>query len=311
MGLPEQWMVGVDFQNVYEAAALGCPIQYCDDQVPDTRPILSDADCQCAKARGLAILGTVRDPYENPFWCKVWTFYDHFKKREQEGYEWRGRPIKVGGVSGLGTDGPVTGACNFRGASEFCLDLLDDPGFADDLLAQLTEAIIARIKAFRTRLGLPLMDKGFGYADDSIALLSTEMVAERVLPHHRHLIDAFATDGPNSIHLCGNATRHFPMLKHELNIKSFDTGFPVDFGALREEVGEDTEILGGPSVPFLSAATASETYAETLRVLQSGIMAGGKFILREGNNLAPEVPVANAQAMYDAVREHGFYGRAA
>jgi len=305
MGLPEQWTVGVDFQNVYEAAALGCPIQYCDNQVPDTRPILSDADCQSAKTRGLAILGTVPDPFESPFWRKVWAFHDYFVEREKEGFEWRGRPVKAGGLSGLGTDGPFTGACNIRGASEFCIDLLEDPGFADDLLAYLTEATIFRIKAFRTRLGLPLTEKGFGYADDSIALLSTEMVVERVLPHHRRLVDAFATEGPNSIHLCGNATRHFPMLKRELNIKSFDTGFPVDFDALRRDLGEDVEILGGPSVPFLSAASPLETYEETKRILQSGIMAGGRFVLREGNNLAPEIPVANVQAMFDAVRAYG------
>ncbi|MFI5385146.1 MAG: uroporphyrinogen decarboxylase family protein [Fimbriimonadales bacterium] len=304
MGLPEKWTVSVDFQNVYEATALGCPIQYCDGQVPDTRPILTDEN------KRDQLKGKVPDPFENPFWRKAWSFYDHFLRKEIEGFEWRGRPIKVAGLSGLGTDGPVTGACNIRGAMEFCLDLLGDPGYADDLLAFLTEAIIVRIKAFRERLGLPVRDKSYGYADDSIALLSTEMVVERVLPHHRRLIDAFATEGPNSIHLCGDSTRHFAMLKRELDIKSFDTGFPVDFGAVRLEVGDDVEILGGPSVPFLSSATPEETYAETKRILESGIMAGGRFVLREGNNLAPEISVANVAAMYDAVCRHGVYGRA-
>ena len=321
MGLPEAWRVGVEFQNVYEAAGLGCPIQYYDNQVPDTQPILGEWHGR--PARGLDDrLGHLRsvaaDPFASPFWTKVWAYYDHYKKREAEGFEWRGRPIKVGGVCGLGTDGPLTVACNVRGASEFCLDLIEDPGFADDLLALLTESAAVRIKAFRQRLGLPLVEKGFGYADDSIALLSTEMVFERIVPHHRRLIEAFAPDSlpqssilnpqsSNSIHLCGNATRHFPMLKRELNIKSFDTGFPVDFGALRRDLGEDVEILGGPSVPFLVQATAEETRAETLRILGSGITAGGRFILREGNNLAPEVPLANCQAMYEAVKQYGRY----
>lgn len=301
MGLPEKWTVGVDFQNVYEAAALGCPIQYCDGQVPDTRPILTDEN------KRKFLKKQVPDPFENPFWSKAWSFYEHFLRTEIGGFEWRGRPIKVVGLSGLVTDGPVTGACNVRGAMEFCLDLLEDPGFAGDLLAYLTEAIITRVTAFRNRLGLPVKEKGYGYADDSIALLSTEMVVERVVPHHRRLVDAFATEGPNSIHLCGDSTRHFPMLKRELNIKSFDTGFPVDFGALRAELGEDVEILGGPSVPFLSAATPEETYDETRRILESGIMAGGRFVLREGNNLAPEITVANVRAMYYAVRDLGHY----
>lgn len=298
MGLPEKWTVWVDFQNVYEAAALGCPIQYCEHQVPDTRPILSEH----------SIPSQVPDPFTNPFWAKAWAFYEHFEAKEREGFEWKGRPIHVAGPCGLGTDGPMTGACNLRGTMEFCLDLMGDSAFADDLLAFLTEAIIVRIKAFRQRL--EITGAGFGYADDSVALLSTDMVRERIVPHHRRLVEALSGGGQVGIHLCGDATRHFPMLKEELDIKSFDTGFPVDFGALRKSLGKETEIAGGPSVPFLSSASPEATFEETRRVLESGIMDGGRFVLREGNNLAPEVSVANVRAMYDAVRRHGVYERA-
>lgn len=299
MGLPEAWTVGVDFQNVYEAAALGCPIQYVDGQVPDTMPILHD--------KAQFATWSVPDPLNNPFWSKVWTFHNHFRRREAEGYEWRGRPIKVAPPTGCGTDGPLTGACNVRGAVEFCLDLLEDPSFANDLLAFLTEAIVSHVSAFRRELGLPEKQAGWGYADDSIALLSTEMTLERIVPHHRRLSESLGAPGPISIHLCGNATRHFSMLKRELNVMSFDTGFPVDFAALRDELGDDVEIVGGPSVPFLSSATAEATYAETRRILESGVRKGGRFVLREGNNLAPEIAPENVAAMYRAVREHGKY----
>lgn len=301
MGLPKKWTVWVDFQNVYEAAALGCPIQYCEGQVPDTRPLEGEA-----AIRDL-LKGGVPDPFGNPFWSKVWSFHEHFEQRAKEGFEWRGRPIHVAGPSGMGTDGPVTGACNVCGAMEFCLDLAGDSAFADELMAFLTESAIARIRAFRGRMGFPLKEKGFGFADDSVALLSTEMVAERVLPHHRRLVEAFSEGGPNSIHLCGDATRHFPFLKEALDIKSFDTGFPVDFAWLRRELGPDVEIQGGPSVPFLQAATADEVRRETRRILQSGIMEGGRFVLREGNNLAPEIGVEQVSAMYEECREWGRY----
>lgn len=301
MGVPEAWTVAVDFQNVYEAAALGCDIQYCAGQVPDTRPLEG-----VAALRALLDSG-VPDPFENPFWRTVWSFHEHFSAQQAAGFEWRERPIWVSGPSGMGTDGPVTGACNVRGAMEFCLDLAEDPVFADELMAFLVESTIARIKAFRARMGYPLREKGFGFADDSIALLSSTMVVERVLPHHRRLVDAFSEGGPNSIHLCGDATRHFPLLKTALNIKSFDTGFPVDFARLRRELGPDVEILGGPSVPFLQAATPDEVRKETRRILQSGVMEGGRFVLREGNNLAPEIGVEMVSAMYEECREWGKY----
>jgi len=133
------------------------------------------------------------------------------------------------------------------------------------------------------------------------------MYEEFVLPCHRRLFEAFSKGGPNSVHLCGDATRHFPMLQKELNIQSFDTGFPVDFAWLRSTLGPDAEILGGPSVPFLEVANADETLEETKRILESGIMEGGRFILREGNNLSPGVPLENVAAMYRAAKTLGRY----
>jgi uroporphyrinogen-III decarboxylase len=44
---------------------------------------------------------------------------------------------------------------------------------------------------------------------------------------------------------------------------------------------------------------------EVQRILGSGIRYGGRFILRQANNMPPGVPLANLQAMYDAVKEFG------
>ena len=43
------------------------------------------------------------------------------------------------------------------------------------------------------------------------------------------------------------------LLQAKLNVQSFDTGFPVDFGRLRRELGPGVQILGGPSVMRLQA----------------------------------------------------------
>jgi len=88
---------------------------------------------------------------------------------------------------------------------------------------------------------------------------------------------------------------------------SFDTGFPVDHGGLRRELGPDVEILGGPEAPLLRGGTAEEVYARTRDILRSGVMDGGRFVLREANNLPPCCPEANLDAMYRACLEHGVY----
>lgn len=303
MGLPEQgWHVTPTFQNTYESAWFGCPWVFHGDMVPDVEPILADDDSK----RKLFDQG-LPDPFEDGLMKRMWEYHDVFRQRQAEGYEFAGRPIAGVGISGLGTDGPVTLACNLRGATEFFCDLLADPDYAQELLAYITEATIQRIKAYRQRLGHAPTTQGWGFADDSVALLSVPVYRDCVLPHHQKLLDAFSEGGPNSIHLCGDATHLFLTLRDELNMRSFDTGFPIDHGALRDMLGDDVQLQGGPSVPFLMDATPAEVRAEVQRILSSGVMRGGKFILREGNNLAPEIPLENAVMLYEAGREFGRY----
>jgi uroporphyrinogen-III decarboxylase len=116
------------------------------------------------------------------------------------------------------------------------------------------------------------------------------------------------SDGPDrGIHLCGDATRHFPTIHEELQVNAFDTGFPVDFTWLREVLGPEVIIQGGPHIELLLHGSARDVHERTRRILQCGVMSGGKFILREGNNLAPKTPISNIEAMYASVRMHGNY----
>ncbi|MBI5835562.1 MAG: hypothetical protein HZB16_24930, partial [Armatimonadetes bacterium] len=303
MGLPEAWSVGVDFQNVYEAAWLGCELEYRGDEVPDTTPLLADED----RKRLLFDRG-LPDPFSGPLMAQGWDHYATMRSLVDAGWEYQGRPLKHVWMTGLGTDGPVTVACNVRGATEFLTDLLADPDYAQELLTYLTDGIIARITAYRQHLGQPLRTAGWGFADDSIALLSEAQYRDFVEPHHRRLIEAFSDGtGQNSVHLCGDATHLFGHLRDALNIGSFDTGYPVDHGRLRAELGPEVEIAGGPSVPFLVTHRPDEVENECRRILESGIMAGGRFMLREGNNLPPECPPENVWAMARAVRKYGRY----
>jgi uroporphyrinogen-III decarboxylase len=131
------------------------------------------------------------------------------------------------------------------------------------------------------------------------------MYRRQVLPWHRKWYALWSQKGPHAIHLCGDATRHFPTIHQELNVFSFDTGFPVDHGHLRAALGEDVEILGGPEVSLLLSGSAEQVYRRTRDILNSGVMRGGRFVLREGNNLPPRCPEENLSAMYRCCLEHG------
>jgi uroporphyrinogen-III decarboxylase len=101
--------------------------------------------------------------------------------------------------------------------------------------------------------------------------------------------------------------RHFPTLIKELNVKSFDTGFPINWAALRDEVGEAVEIQGGVPVGSLVNESPQAITQKTAAILSSGIMRGGRFIMKEANDLAPCIPLANMEAMYSATRLFGLY----
>lgn len=128
------------------------------------------------------------------------------------------------------------------------MDLYTDPDYARELLSFITEATILRIKAYRKTLGQEMKPQSFEFADDSIELLPTEMYKDFVMPFHRKLIEELSGEGPHSVHLCGMPGRHMTLLRDELNINSWDAGFPVDYSRVRAELGPDFLIQTGPKL---------------------------------------------------------------
>lgn len=297
LGLPEKWVIAPDFQNYHEAAWFGCKIHYFKDQVPDTMPDFADAP-ERVMEKGLP------DPFGG-LMARALAYFEHYRARAPK-ETFLDRPIEASYPwCGFGTDGPMTVACNLFSAEFVCETLADDPDRLHRLLDFITEATIRRMTAWRKLAGIPVPQDGFGFANDSIALISSAMYREHILPYHRRLCDALGTPAPRGVHLCGDSSRHFLTLRNELNVQSFDTGFPIDFGAMRRELGPGVRIQGGPHVHFLMQATPAEVRGEVQRIAQTGVLQGGLFVLREGNNLAPGTPLENTEALYHAGREFG------
>lgn len=301
MGIPEEgWTVNVDFQNYYEAAWYGCEVRYPKGEVPYAVPCLNDDNKDMLFCRGIP------DPFGG-FMEKAKQYYDAFQKMSKNRLI-LGQKITNIGAWFTGTDGVFTLACELRGPDKLCIDMYEDPDWYHQLMDYLTESSIQRIKAWRSYLGLPEKAKAFGYADDSILLLSKEMYREFVLPYHKRVAEAISTmEEPGFIHLCGDATRHFKTIHDELNVSTFDTGFPVNHRALYEELGEDVVIQGGPQAQLVQEGTREEIFQESKRIIDSVKPRFKKFIFRDGNDIPPYTPLENIQALYDACKTYGFY----
>ncbi|MBM3499946.1 MAG: hypothetical protein FJX74_14905 [Armatimonadetes bacterium] len=310
MGPPANgWTVAVDFQNSYDAGWFGCPLYYDGNAVPDTVEILKE------NKRKLYAM-ECPDPLRGGLMGRAVEFFEYMHERCRT-LEFQGLPVHPPTtIPGEGCDGPLDAAYKLRGAAELCLDMVTDPGYYHDLMGFVTDCLIRRMRAIREWRWERFPDApdkgqfrrpGYGFADDAIVLLSVAQYREFVLPYHRRMIEAFSDGGRIGVHLCGDATRFFPLLRDELNVYSFDTGFPVDHGQLRRDLGPEAQIQGGPPVMLLKGGPIPALRESVRSICASGVMEGGKFILIAANNMAPGTPVEHVAAMYDAGKEFGRY----
>lgn len=301
MGLPDVWNIYADLQNVGDGVYFGGELWYPDGSTPAVKPFLTEDNRDAF----------ISDKLPDPFGGVLGMARDHVAKMREyaETHTYLDRPINVNWCSAISTDGPMTAACDIMGTAEFCMSLYDDDGYAQKLLAFITEGIIYRIKEWKKFFGYAETSKGCSFADDSIALISTDAYEELIMPHHVRIIEAMSDDlsATNSIHLCGDATRHFKLLRDKLNVYNFDTGFPVKHGELVKELGPDVTVSGGPHIDLLLHGTPDQVAAETKRIIDEVKPHTKRFIMRDGNNIAPKTPAENIRAMYETVREYGQY----
>ena len=294
IALPDQFEIRIDFQNFEEASYFGAPIEFLDNQVPDTRPIL-------AGDRKNALFDL---PYPDPltagFYATAGRHYEAIQTILHKNPTFLDRPITIQAY-GYWTGGFLTLAIALRGV-EFLTDLIEDEAYANALLKYLYDGILARVKTYHHYFNLPYPGPDLFFTDDAIQLISTKMLKKFLIPLYQEYKSKITTAGKIKMHLCGDASRHFKTLRDELGVYEFETGFPINFTNLRNELGPDVTIHGGPDIMILRDGSVQEVRLETRRILQSGILDGGKFVLREGNNLAPHTPFENLSAMYQELK---------
>lgn len=300
MGLPAEWPMAVNFFNSYEAGWFGCELYYPDGDIADTRPMF--------QARKERLHDTaLPDPLTGNLMGRVYEFFQRFEERRKH-ETFLDRPVGRPWVP-TGSDGPLTVACNLRGTAELMEDLGEDERYFHDLLGWVTEGIARRRRAWMALVGERPSgpDDWPWFADDAIAMLSPARYREHVLPYHRKLLEEFRGSGHLLMHLCGSAQHLFPTLVRELQVESFEVGFPTDLARARRELGPGVELIGNIHPNLLQGGTPAALDAAVRDLCASGVREGGRFILREGNNVAPGTPIANYAAMYEAGKRWGRY----
>ena len=297
-GLPDAWGVSMCGQNVLGGGWLGSRVIYRDRAVPHVEPALA------RNKEGLFDLEV--PPVRANFVEKAWRFRDYALEQVAKGLEFEGRPLRSVGYPG--TEPPLCLAYVLRGATEAMIDMKTDPDYFRQLMDYVTSARIYWERELRQLQGVKGKSKHYGVGDDPIEMMSVNDYNEHIYPHHRRLLETFAEpEGPHYAHICGRVQHHLVNYKERHNVRGFDLGFPVDMGQARRDVGPEVTLWGNVHVSALANNDLAEVARLARELLASGVKQGGRFVLGDGNNVAPFTKAETLNYLYELVKAEGGY----
>jgi uroporphyrinogen decarboxylase len=290
-----------DFQNAFEAGSLGVPVVFPDDDIPWVGPgwVKDEADL-----RRLEAMDYVREGLNGRQMA-----YRRAMIAVAERYPVRflGGPVFHPGRAPHLTrtsDGPFGVAGDLMGATELFLACAERPDFVRELLRIVTEKMIAYLDACWDEEGRT-GPRDFAWSDDLAVSLSRPMFEELVLPFNRRLRDRF--DGWAALHMCGRSDHLLETFRDGLRIDELQGfGWQVDLDRIAEVLGGRVVLLGNVDPMLIRRGTPEDVRRATRRVIEKLAPAGG-FIVQDGNNIPPDSPVENINAMMEAAEAWGRY----
>ena len=297
-GIPDAWHVAMCGQNVLGGGWLGSRVIYREDAVPHVEPLLAHDRDRLFDLQ----LPSLRDS----FMAKAWRFRDYAQEQKSKGFEFEGRPL--GNVGCPGVEPPLCLAYVLRGATEAMIDMKTDPDYFRALMHYVTSCRAHWEREVRRLQGITDKSKHWGVGDDPIELMSLADYNEFIYPYHRRVLEEFAhPEGPHFAHICGRVQHHLVNYKERHNVRAFDLGFPVDMGRARRDLGPEVTLFGNVHVGALARNDLDAVAANVRSLLASGVKRGGRFILADGNNVAPGTRAETLGFVYDLVKAEGGY----
>ena len=196
-------------------------------------------------------------------------------------------------------------AWQLRGMERFLLDLAISPALPTYMMTRITEVLVENIKQV-----LEIAGEHFEmvYFYDDVAtqeslLISPQMWADLVKPHHQKIIDVIKSYGKQVMYHCDGAVR--PLLP-ELVAMGIDVLNPIQADApgmepkrIKSEFGTELSFHGGidivETLPRGSVADVRAEVEERMRILGEN----GGYIMASSHHIQSDTPLENVLAMYD------------
>jgi len=202
-------------------------------------------------------------------------------------------------LAGVAAGQNMNSLAQWRGADQAMYDLMDDPGFVDELMDRATDISI--------EVGKALITAGvdgiyIGDAWSSASIISPRQFARFCQPRYARAVEAFHALGAQVyIHICGNAVPLLEMIA-DTGVDGLEPldplgGVRVDDAARR--IGDRVTLKGGVNTLTLLNGTPDDVRRETLEVLDAAHGKCRGLILGSGDDIPRDSPFENLDAMVD------------
>jgi MtaA/CmuA family methyltransferase len=264
-----------------EAADLGAAVEYFEDQPP----ALVETKARLADKRELARL-EIPDPLGGG------RMHDRVKAiallKERAGAE-----LLVEGW----IEGPCAEAADLRGINTLMLDLIDDPGFVQELFEFVVELELRFARA-QIEAGADLI----GIGDAACSLIGPRLYRDYVVAYEQKLVDGLHAMGALvRLHICGRTAKLLPWMGR-LGADIVDLDWMAPLAQARAESRPGQVLLGNiDPVAVLRHGTPERIQAALAECHRA---AGERYIVGAGCEVVRDTPEENVRAMVAYARTH-------
>jgi uroporphyrinogen decarboxylase len=173
------------------------------------------------------------------------------------------------------------------------------------VLRIITDKMIAWLDFCAQEMRLP-NPVDFAWTDDLAVSLSADTFREFALPYNLKLRSHF--DGWISLHMCGKTDHLLDIFRDDLTINELQGfGYQVDLDHIAEVMGGRVVLIGNVNPRLIRSGTPDQVRDATRTVIEKLAHHKG-LIIQDGNNIPPDAPLENINAMMQAAKLYGVYG---
>jgi MtaA/CmuA family methyltransferase len=187
-------------------------------------------------------------------------------------------------------EGPAAEAADLRGVSNFFVDLLDDPAYANALMARCVETAIEFARP-QAAAGADTI----GVGDAVASQVSAKAYESLILPHEQRLVAALHEMGVHvRLHICGNIRHLLPGIA-TLGLDVIDIDHMVSLAEARRVLGPRIALAGNVDPVACVMGGSPEAIAAAVRRCYAE--AGEPYMVNAGCEIPASTPAPNLSAL--------------